>query len=44
MAHMITFAVAIVGTGLIAKVFPSVMTWIFERYPQHFKPRTHSQS
>jgi hypothetical protein len=41
---IIAFAVAIAGTGLIAKVFPKAMTRIFERYPQHFRPRTYSQS
>lgn len=32
-------AAGIVGSWGIAKVFPKVMTAIFDRYPEHFAPR-----
>jgi hypothetical protein len=38
MDHIVAFAVIIIGTGLIAKVFPKIMTKIFDHYPQHFSP------
>ncbi|CAE6770170.1 hypothetical protein [Nitrospira defluvii] len=38
MDHIVAFAVIIIGAGLIAKVFPKIMTQIFDHYPQHFSP------
>lgn len=38
MDHIVAFTALIIGTGLIAKVFPRIMTKIFDRYPEHFSP------
>ncbi len=43
MDHVVAFTVLIIGTGLIAKVFPKIMTKIFDHYPQHFSP-THKSA
>lgn len=39
MTHLIAFSTMVVGTGILAKIFPKVMVWVFERFPQHFKPQ-----
>lgn len=39
MKHVIAFTTIIVGTGIIATVFPKVVVWVFTRFPQHFKPQ-----
>jgi len=37
MTHLLVFTTIIVGTGILAKVFPKVMVWVFTRFPKHFK-------
>lgn len=38
MDQIVAFTALIIRTGLIAKVFPKIMTKIFDHYPQHFSP------
>lgn len=44
MTHLVAFTIFIIGTGLIAKFFPKVMTWIFNQFPAHFKPHDSSRA
>ncbi|QOJ33808.1 MAG: hypothetical protein HRU82_02085 [Nitrospira sp.] len=44
MTHLIAFTAMVVGTGILAKVFPKVMVWVFGRFPEHFKPSEAAQS
>lgn len=39
MTHLTAISTIIVGTGILAKVFPKIMVWVFSRFPEHFKPR-----
>lgn len=32
-------AAMVIGTGILAKIFPNAIAWVFERLPRHFKPR-----
>ncbi len=42
MTHIIALTAIIIGAGLIAKVLPKVIIWVFERFPEHFKPQESS--
>lgn len=44
MTHLLALIVTIIGTGLIAMVFPKAMVLIFERFPEHFKPQNSASS
>ena len=44
MHEFAVIAGVIIGAGLIARIFPIIMTKIFDRYPQHFSPTNKSGS
>lgn len=39
MTHLTAFTAIIIWSGLVAKVFPKAMAWVFDRFPKHFKPQ-----
>lgn len=39
MTHLLAFTTMIIGTGILAKVLPTVLVWVFNRFPAHFKPQ-----